>query len=455
MPELQGKNGDDELLHRLRPLMEQASFVRLAPFALALCCAALAPQPPSTAPNVKRSRDGYYAETGRSYIDIPAMPKPIQPRDIAQWSALLRLSEAQQVAVNHLYEEYVQAEEATHIQFVQPLWDRSAAIRDGAPPHLGVERALQLQKLLLEDRPQAIAHIAAVEERLFSGIDALLSDVQLGRLYEVRSRRERARCNREYSRYPGGHIDLMAILADLEERGMDCEALDAPALDRIVEGYDTMLGPLFSACAKAHVDVVAKAVVLQARILDGQAPRDELAAQQHRYRSRLVAAEKRVHDLNAQYVHEFAAVLPAPCASALVQYFNEVAYPPVYPDPTDLSSWYEAVLALPSLEQSRRGEILAFRGIVELRRERLCAQLRTAYVNYREAFGIGDPGGSIDAYGAAADGLHAQRIENARFAITTVSGLLSESELRQIQGSLAIIEQNLSRKFFADPSRRR
>ncbi len=382
------------------------------------------------------------------------MPKPIQPSDIARWSRMLVLSDSQESVFNRAYEEYVRAEDATHGEFVQPLWDRSASIREGAPNHLGEERALQLQTLILEDRPQAVARIIAVEERLFSALEEVVSDPQAARLYEVRSQRDRARCNRQYSRYPGGHLDLLAVMAEFQARGMDCQATDAEALDQVVQEYDMLLTPLFSAASKAHIDVVAKSTVLQARMIDMHGS-PELLAQQRRYNARLVAAEKRVHDLNARCVRQFAAVLPVPCGSALVQYFNEAAYPPVYPDPSDLAAWYEKVLGLPTLDQSRRDEIAALRALTELRREQVGAQLKAAYLSYREAFGIGGPGGSIDVYGAAAEDLHAQRIENARFAISTVSTMLTESELADIAPSSAAAEQRLTHNFLADPSRGR
>jgi Spy/CpxP family protein refolding chaperone len=165
-----------------------------------------------------------------------------------------------------------------------------------------------------------------------------------------------------------------------------------------------------------------------------------------------VRLEKRIHEINERTVRELAARLPGGSARRLTDLFLMKAYPPVYPDPTDITMWFEKVAGVTGLTPDQRAAIDAFRTQADSRRNELCTSLVREYETYRDDWGSGR-GDRFNEYAARANELHAERVATARNAMQQISAVLSAEQQMSVAEVTKSIESRLSRKFHADSSR--
>ncbi len=403
-------------------------------------------------PDPVRSEIGYVPRA-EAYITIPSMPRPIQPEDVMHWAKTLHLSDAQYRQFAADYAEYVKAELAIHEEVIQPLWDKSAELRSQfqaqpAPVHI----AEQYARLFGADRTAAVARIIANEESLFDRVTETLADVQIASLGRVRAQRSRARDARQDCWYPAGSLDVTVLVNRLADAGVDMTPLNLEEYENALNAYDALATPLFASMSRAHVRDVRGRILIQSQAHAGVGDRQQLGQEQRRLTHTLVTLEKRIHDLNLRIVDDMAAALPWPSGRRLKDLFEQVAYPPVYPDPTDLRNWMDAVESLTTVEDARLDELRQQHAAANARREHLCQLMTKEFLAYRWDWGA-NGNDRFHAYSDSVRSLHQNRIDLALKTMRDTLALLSDEEHAHIKHETAAAEQAIHVPFNPDSRR--
>lgn len=408
-----------------------------------------------------RNLDGYYSAPDATYADI-SMPAPIKAADIDRWSCMMGLSEVQVQLFKEFYKEYVERENDIHDKYVQPVWDQSADISSRRTGVRDVAVAQEFAGLLKRVRPRALQRLVNTEEQVFNELAAHLSESQLPMLDRVRKQRQRARSNRRSARYPGGDIDLTMFLYALHKHGFDTIPSDPAVLDALLAEYDAAVTLLFKRRAQAIVRISGEGTVLLASRLSMGAVREgserwtvakELRAKSKQLNRRLVDLEKRIHDLNVRFVSAVAETLPDATGRELRRRFRELAYEPVYPDPTDVTHLFEAALAIEPLSSEQRADLEANKDVSAAKQLSLCQRMKDRYLDWREFHGIewGLPPGTLSLYERDMQKLQEARVENAELAVELLTAILAPEQFRELEEALSWFQTKLrNHKFFVD-----
>jgi hypothetical protein len=373
-----------------------------------------------------RNRQGYVAVPGRMYRELPCVPTPIKPHELDCWMWVLNLSGPQRQALDGLYQAYIEKEEAAHFRYVQPLWDATADLCAQGPVMSNVALALENQAIIEQRLPGAVAHLDRLESDLIDQLTPILTDQQLAKLPLVRAMRARLRLRAAPPRYPGAEVDLVAVLHDLQRREVDLTPVDPVFFQTAISDYGIKARAMAERRVQALRVIAAEGTVLLARHLRGEAPDGSLKLQLKDLNRRLVQAEKSLHDLNVQTIELLKISVPASSAAEIETIFEEIVYPPVFPDPTEISSVVIEVRESAGASSESAAAVAAIFTEFDERRRQINERMKNRFLEWRELHGVewATPAGILQTYQGDMRDLHEERMANCRSAIASIAAAL-------------------------------
>lgn len=406
--------------------------------------------PPSSSDDQFRDL-GYRIEHGRAYWEI-VIPSPIDREQLARYSSLLALSDAQRMQLTNLWEHYRERDWAFRMEHVQPLVDRSGDIAE--------TRDLRAFRDLVVDRTRTVQDLEPQEQRLFTALKPFLTDAQKQLLPRLSDARIRARWLEFIRGCPGANLDLSIELWHLAQGGRDLgqpnEELEAALLQyereltQLVQtAIDLRVSNMLDGGAiRLDMQELVEAADAEARAsgsFDEPAFIDRFRSlrwEKDQLNARRYQAYERIQKLNLEYVERLASLLPSDTGALLREWFMETAHPVVYPDPFDAQIVIDATLALEDLGADQRATIEAVADAYEQRRDRLGIAMARAYRQWHKTEGSSD-GFNEDRYIEYRDRmrtLQMQRQSNSREATNVLRSLLSSGQLSAIQSALKTYE---------------
>jgi hypothetical protein len=404
--------------------------------------AVIAASPPVERPAlVERNSYGIVPRSARTIILFT--PLAITEADLERWFWFAQLSEAQQHALRIVWESYRYEEQDVHFQWVQPVWDDASELTDFGGPARSVPAAVKFRHLVVRDREIAVRQVRSLEDRFFAQWEAFLTDGQLLLLDSIRKQRRRDHC-RFYERYPAAQLDLVRLVHEHVLAGLDLAASDVMALALFLVEYDLAMAPHVAAREEAFVATMGEGVLLHALMATngmvewgtpGWHSAVELRDKLRSMNGRLTEIEKRIHDINVQFLGRLHEVVASPAAEMVRQEFQRRTYPGVYPDPTDLREVVERAVAIPALVEHQREAIIALGEADEARRRRLCDRMVRHFLEWRRFYGTEQAQGTPewDAFEQAMTADWTERSVRAHSALAEMERVLDN----QLDGDTA------------------
>jgi len=374
---------------------------------------------------------------GGAFINI-AIPTPIDGEELDRYANTLQLDDGQRVVLVMLYEEYLEEQAQFQQEEIKRLWDSSATIAAlgdlGRSVQTGDEFAA-----LMRSRDRAVRRLAVIDERLFDRFTSHLSEWQVANIEQVRRQRIRVRCNTARSEYPGGTLDLVMLLHECERVGY-LEVLDGDTYGEILLDYDTSVTPLFQRRYRAKLRAMADGPRILAAAWgngDGEidvTKRKEALDERQRLRARHVHAAKQIRQMNERYLGRLSDVLDERSIRVLKERYLSEVYPPVYPDPNDISALFKRIRGLETLTETQRDGIQALEATYWQRQQHLSDRMVAHYLSWREEAaerGWQHPD-TRQEYQDEMDRLGARRLDNAISMKSQMKNLLSPAQLAQM-----------------------
>ncbi|MHC4767622.1 MAG: hypothetical protein ACYTEI_02795 [Planctomycetota bacterium] len=179
-----------------------------------------------------------------------AVPPVLRHEELQQAAQRLRLNESQLIAIERLYNTYQTAFTTLRRDEIEPFLAQAASVEaeDGADrpnPEALARRAKRIH-----------SRIAALDQRLFDTVDALLADEQRPALARVRWARERRRCRCGESMLGG---DRVVDLSELYDR-LVLSPQEQAAAEPVMESYEANLTrrmrEIYDANVSGYVDLL-------------------------------------------------------------------------------------------------------------------------------------------------------------------------------------------------------
>lgn len=397
---------------------------------------------------------GHMATAGASYYVI-SVPHPIGEEEWDMYATELVLSEAQGREFRRLYGAYLVEDRAYRAESIQPLWERSGKIAASNDLYTNEATAKRFAELM-SDRAAALPGLLAIENRLFEGVAAYLSEEQLDLMEHVRNQRRRARCNAAHCRFPGSMIDLSRMLYRASEEGLDLTPADPEMFRMLLDEYDWVITPLFERRLKLNLRTQVEGNVLMARAAElwavqgaeteTKAAAEELDRQRRALNRGEIRTARRIQELNRMYLALLAAELPADTRRELIDRFNGSTYPVVYPDPYDAHAVFEAALAMPDLSDKQRGELKSALELYRVQQGEVTDRMLRQYLDWKQRTGVVSGYGfdEYDAYSEAMRKLQGSRQAVADMALAMLREALTESQQADLTPELAAWEDRAS-----------
>jgi len=378
---------------------------------------------------------------GGAFINI-AIPIPIDGEELDRYANTLQLDDGQRVVLEMLYEEYLEEEAQFRKKEIKKLWDSSATIAALGDLGLSVQTGDEFAALM-RARDRAVRRLAVIDERLFFQFTSHLSEWQEAIIEQVRRQRIRVRCNTARSEYPGGTLDLAMLLYECERVG-DLEVLDGDTYGEILLDYGINVTPLFQRRYRAKLKAMADGPrILAAAWGNGDGEIDETVRdtkrtaaldERQRLRARHVHAAKQIREMNERYLGRLSNVLDERSIRALKERYLSEVYPPVYPDPNDISALVKRIRGLETLTEAQRDGIQSLEATYWPRQRHLSERMAAHYLSWHEEAaerGAHHPDAAQE-YQDEMDRLGARRLDNAISIKSQMKNLLGPVQLAQM-----------------------
>lgn len=320
--------------------------------------------PPTTlpdAPSPQRTDSEPVAEPPAPSIGL-TLCSAISDVEIDRYKAILRLSPAQSIAVDSLWEKYLdqwkRADEAGLPAVIQLSQDAGRLHSQfGYQPQVIVE----FERLDEAEFQLAQSH-EQVDSELFSEIEKILTPDQLQRMARVRAHRERSMTRPLLFEVFAARIDISRLV---ETAGLSEESFDA--VDPVLVEYEKVVTPLFTRLRKSNLERSQKTnriISIMAfdeegnpRDLDSpdQANRAKAATDEiERLQDRYAELQMQISAANRRFLPMVVSALPQQVGEDVTFRFRVAAYPKVYPDSLDPEPLYRALLDGESLDGRHR-----------------------------------------------------------------------------------------------------
>lgn len=344
----------------------------------------------------------------------------------------LRLSDAQKVGINGLYQEYLAADSELRQRDGADLWKESeenashgaAIVSD---PALGQSLADLMRRCEAFFRK-----LVAAELEFFGKIPPMLAEDQLPRLERVKLQREIERADCMVFMWSATTVDLSLLLYQLDRKEA-VEPVEVDVFDALVLEYERTCARLRTEYLKAMLKVLIEGPRLLTawQMSGGNGTRDPAALEKFlspRRKANMKA--KHIEELNRLYVNLIADTLPPETATEFRRHFRESAYPEVFPDPFDVSPLFNEMLGKENLAIEIQAALQAGAEAYRVGEESLSNKMMLRVSErFDDYFRLG--GDSPDLYAAFKsdlDALQRQRNDLAEKAMNQLLELVSPND---------------------------
>jgi len=406
------------------------------------------------------------ADIGTPAGPDPYLPPPISQRQLTPYARLLEIGDDQQVVLEALHSDYLDAYETVRADSIEPMldaaksmWALDADSREIKPP--SPEAIDQLFAM----RRSAFEAIRALDESFFDNIElAILDDDDesgRARVFRLRLARQRIVYNRDAARSGTGFRRqggrMMFGRPDDDNREFRIDVTRLIEDQYLTDEERATIEPAFAEYERLVTDAFKRRYELAFQYGQATERMSAVAAQREGGTGRgfnmsfgtefrrlmqtlgrqLREAERAIADLNRSTLERLAAMLSPSAASSLRSAYRRQAYPQVYADPSAAEDHFVAAMALPDLAGAQRTQItdvLAdYRGSYAV----LCEQM--ADIHAQEAREE-DPGrgGDPDIWQRRQERrnqlqrLRFDRTELNEKALRQLRAVLTEEQLRQL-----------------------
>jgi hypothetical protein len=378
---------------------------------------------------------------------------------VERHGAILNLSEAQRLYVDHMYQLYLDAcrdlenryrprvEAATKPLLERPL---TGYVRDA--------RALQDDQAFCETENSFCLDLAKADEMFMAQIDSVLSDSQKPLLQRVEFHRKRA------SRLEYFTIMIAKAKIDLS---YSIEVFDpgvlTPALEKVMWDYEQAITPLFdhlqADSRQAQVDlIVARRERLgpdgQPRkitdLAELQAYQAAVGSSEQAVRTKTLDAQLRIAKINDEFLPKLAAQMSERGAARLKATYLASAYQHVFPDPYDPEALYREVRASPDLNDDLRQLIDEQWSAYRKTYDAICDDMMTESDRWQEQ---GARTGMADGYEEHNSKMAKwadQRLAKNKEFVKRMAGMLPEEILAQKRKSIQLWQDDNERTLTAE-----
>jgi len=439
---------------------------RIASLALPLMCLLLAAhtcagQVPPTQKGVSEQPNGASPSAPTTTFVTP-LAKPISPADIQRYGQILNLSDPQRAFLDTMYARYI--EQAEH-------WkqNRVSAVRDmaqitanemnrntgpsgaGCSPY-GVSLYAEFIKMVLKIERE----LESADSELFDQLSTVLARAQLESLPRVQWHRQRARCN-HFQTMRAARLDLSQMV---EEMQLPDDAMDS--MRTVMSEYEAAITPLMTRydqdSMKNGVESYQALADLDyspsGEFLEDNTPAAKIRGDIYLQRMSALAAgparlERRVCDINRQFLPRYLEVLPEPRRGDFRERFQMSAYPKVYPDLGDPTPLIREIIRSEHLQEQDRALLEAVLTSFTDSYELVNTKMVTEYESWCEHIAAtGNNVGYVD-YRQNMRDLRAKRFDRARGFVKQLKDLLPidqyKAENSMLDDFLATLEVRIQR----------
>ncbi|MCI0632073.1 MAG: hypothetical protein L0Y44_15615 [Phycisphaerales bacterium] len=383
-----------------------------------------------------------------------SLPQPIDESDLEQYRQMLDLSDAQVIFSHHAHESYVERFQGLARTKFEDLTKLSAlagdALGEGYTPAAG---ALQAEFSDLQSEIEQ--GIVAIDEELFARMSAVLSESQLNRMPRVQWHRERARSFPLDVFVRAARIDLARLIDQQKLAPQSMEAIEAMQIE-----YEAQLTPLIASLKReAKKNSVARMNALISYFYAPNGERleegtPEATARGEVYLRNLKTlseqegrTERRLAELNNQFVPRFLGVMMASEAREFEKQFLEAGYPVLYPDPTDPRDLLDELVDFPTLDPAVKEALQAMRQRHRESYKSVCKEMANEYDNWYETIARTRAQGDYESYREKMRTLRAKRWKLNEDCIQQLADTLGNwdadysNRLREMQQDVAAIRE--------------
>jgi hypothetical protein len=366
------------------------------------------------------------------------LPEPISSRQLSQCAEILGLSPQQRLALEAAHQEYQEEFRRLQEQEIDPF------MRDAG--NLGRRmRFLSNPKeteAALDGYEKLLARVKAVDERLLTAMQSVLTEEQLTALPRVRQWRERERYGAGITRMvqrsnPAAVIDLSEILRDLELAAPG-EA-EAAAIRQYESNLTTATRKLHDLTLETFRDFFKQMEALNQDAPDPQNPGRFFETMTPILGQLFVKVNAHLDEmaqLNRRSLRGFESVLAEDLARPLRDRFYRQGYSDAGSGDNPALLAMQKALDLSNLDATTREAVLQLRGGLRATTDRLTDQAATVIDQRRLAqrpFEFRGPGAEDQAFVRDLDDLRQKRRSANESALASLRGLLGPELFAQVE----------------------
>lgn len=407
---------------------------------------------PKPALSSEAEQEEPFPPLGIAALDL-GLPQHITSDELIRYGDLLSLSKEQGAFLNLAHERYLEKHKElnrTKIGALKKLAITASEVsRDGITRQASAVRDQfhQMQAEILRDTVD-------LEDQMFNMLSSVLSDVQLTLLPRVQMRRQRARCC-FLGFIPASRIDLAQWI---EESGFEAEVM--VDLDPLMREYESALIPLYVRLDKALRKNAGKIDRDLAYEMydDAGNRRQEGTPEEAMVRARAtterrehiladgVRLQKRIADLNEQFLPRFLEKLPEPQRSAIETRFLQEAYSRVYPDVLQPGELFSNIMGSELPTKEIQDALVQLHDAFEISYEAISQQMTAEYSRWCEykAKQHGYAGEDYLPYQEKMRRLRAERWERSEQFVRQIAAILPPEAKTVLQQEFEAYEKLVS-----------
>jgi hypothetical protein len=352
---------------------------------------------------------------GGANMNVPI--DPLRPADLDRWSDILNASEAQQQFMRIEYQAFVDAHNAyldreapRYLGMTVEFWDVVQA--EG----LSSWALVEIMRKLDQASDRVRRELTAIELEMIDKLAPILTEEQIERLDILRLESRRRNCRTFISFGRWADVELRLVW-DASGRPAASPA-ELERAETILLDYERQLTPLI--CRQSELEFRTRQDLLQNRINrnEGTVTFEEGTTRYIQIQNRRGDAARDVRLLHERTTDHIAAVVSDEVAASFITAAKEVAYPELYPDPTDLKLLISTVQNDLSPEDATFGVLQELWNRYSVEYERTCNDLESLCVKWGDKASRGVSGYQIQFLPEALKPLLAERIELSRRYLT-------------------------------------
>jgi hypothetical protein len=320
---------------------------------------------------------------GVEFRDLPLrVPKSITRTLFERYTVILNLSDEQRAYAEVLLDQH--------------LKECNSIARSEAPLIVGAFEGLQMSSTSQPDFQTRYVDLlaacdtyddklSAADDRFFATIESFLGESQVPGMARVRMHRGRDRSPTLENRINESIIDLSALV---EQQGLDTAAM--AEVDAILVSYEEAVTPRIVARDRDFRHLLPRAnfclsrafVAADGRPLEVEKNPSDMQQRQAMFKEfqqiwrDLSQHQMEIARLNREYLPQVLAKLPPVTAKSINGTYSMIAWSYVYPDKTDPTELYEALLASKGLDDDIRAGMREHWTQYRAKYEDLCAHGR-------------------------------------------------------------------------------